>query len=189
MNRFIRPQRSAADIHRAVARRQATAEAVLAEAAETIEALEPHLHAWKCLALPQALENARALDRRIAEGRPCGLLAGVPLAVKDLIDTADLPTGYGSDLYEGHRPAADAEAVRLVRLADAVVVGKTVTTEFAYFTPGATANPWHVGHTPGGSSSGSAAAVASGMVPLAFGSQTAGSLIRPASYRSEEPHV
>ena len=182
MNRFIRPQRSAADIHRAIASRRTTAVAVLSEAAETIQALEPRLHAWKLLALPQALEQARALDRRIDAGQACGPLAGVPLAVKDLIDTADLPTGYGSALYEGHRPVADAEAVRLVRHADAVVVGKTVTTEFAYFTPGPTANPWNVEHTPGGSSSGSAAAVASGMVPLAFGSQTAGSLIRPASY-------
>jgi Asp-tRNA(Asn)/Glu-tRNA(Gln) amidotransferase A subunit family amidase len=111
-----------------------------------------------------------------------GLLAGVPLAVKDIFDTADLPTGHGSTIYRGHRTGADAQAVASARAADAVVMGKTVTTEFAYFTPGPTANPWDPARTPGGSSSGSAAAVASGMVPLAFGSQTAGSLIRPASY-------
>ncbi|MCZ2496053.1 amidase [Xylophilus sp. Kf1] len=181
-HRFIRPQRSAVDIHRAIANRETTAEAVVRQAIDTIEALEPQLHAWKTRGDTPALAAAQALDRRLAGGQGAGPLAGVPLAVKDLLDTADLPTGYGSVVYEGHRPAADAQAVRQVRAADAIVIGKTVTTEFAYFTPGPTANPWHTGHTPGGSSSGSAAAVASGMVPLAFGSQTAGSLIRPASY-------
>ena len=181
-NRFIRPQRSAVEIHRAIARRETTAEAVVRQSAEAIDQLEPHLSAWKVRGDAQALAAAQALDQRIAAGRDCGLLAGVPLAVKDLLDTADLPTAYGSVVYEGHQPPADAEAVRLARAADAIVMGKTVTTEFAYFTPGPTANPWNIEHTPGGSSSGSAAAVASGMVPLAFGSQTAGSLIRPASY-------
>ncbi|HVB17851.1 MAG TPA: amidase, partial [Stellaceae bacterium] len=113
---------------------------------------------------------------------PSGPLHGVPIAVKDLLDTADMPTGYGSVIYEGHRPAADAACVALARAAGAVVVGKTVTTEFACFTPGKTANPHNPAHTPGGSSSGSAAAVADFMVPLAFGTQTAGSIIRPASF-------
>lgn len=182
MNRFIRPQRSAVEIHRAIARRETTAEAVVRQATEAIDRIEPRLHAWKRRGDTQALAAAQALDRRIAAGQAPGPLAGVPLGVKDLLDTADLPTGYGSVVYEGHQPAADAEVVRRARTADAIVMGKTVTTEFAYFTPGPTANPWNIEHTPGGSSSGSAAAVASGMVPLAFGSQTAGSLIRPASY-------
>lgn len=182
MTRLIRPQPTATAIHQAIARRETTAEAVMRDALARIAGLEPSLHAWKYLDTDAALASARAVDARIAAGADIGLLAGVPLAVKDLIDTADMPTGYGSVVYEGHRPAADADVVRRVREADAVVVGKTVTTEFAYFTPGPTANPWNTAHTPGGSSSGSAAAVASGMVPLAFGSQTAGSLIRPASY-------
>ena len=105
---------------------------------------------------------------------PRGPLHGVPIAVKDLIDTGDMPTGYGSPIYRGHRPAADAACVALARAAGAVVLGKTVTTEFATFTPGKTANPRNPAHTPGGSSSGSAAAVADGMAPLAFGTQTAG---------------
>ncbi|HJU19945.1 MAG TPA: amidase, partial [Stellaceae bacterium] len=109
-------------------------------------------------------------------------LHGIPIAVKDLIDTVDMPTAYGSPIYQGHRPAADASCVALARAAGAVVLGKTVTTEFACFTPGKTANPHNPAHTPGGSSSGSAAAVADFMAPLAFGTQTAGSVIRPAAY-------
>lgn len=182
MTRHIHPRASALAVYTAIARRETTAEAVLLDSLERIAQAEPALQAWKHLDAAAALRQARALDMRMAAGSDVGPLAGIPLAVKDLIDTADMPTGYGSSVYEGHRPAADAEVVRQVRGADAVIVGKTVTTEFAYFTPGPTANPWNTAHTPGGSSSGSAAAVASGMVPLAFGSQTAGSLIRPASY-------
>ena len=126
----------------------------------------------------QALATAR---RRDAEP-PRGPLHGIPLAVKDLIDTVDMPTTDGSSIYHGHWPAADASCVALAKAAGAVVVGKTVTTEFAAFTPGKTANPRNPAHTPGGSSSGSAAAVADGMAPLAFGTQTAGSVIRPAAY-------
>jgi Asp-tRNA(Asn)/Glu-tRNA(Gln) amidotransferase A subunit family amidase len=161
---------------------QVCAEDIARAAIERIQALEPQLHAWEVFDPELALAQARGLDRRLAAGEAPGLLAGVPLGVKDIFDTADLPTGHGSPLYRGHRPAADAHAVRVAREAGAVVMGKTVTTEFAYFTPGPTVNPWRAGHTPGGSSSGSAVAVAAGLVPLAFGSQTAGSLIRPASY-------
>jgi len=182
MTRHIHPRASAVAVHAAIARRETTAEAVLQDSLERIANAEPALQAWKHLDAAAALRQARALDARMASGTDLGPLGGVPLAVKDLIDTADMPTGYGVAVYEGHRPTADADVVRRVRGADAVVVGKTVTTEYAYFTPGPTANPWDTAHTPGGSSSGSAAAVASGMVPLAFGSQTAGSLIRPASY-------
>jgi Asp-tRNA(Asn)/Glu-tRNA(Gln) amidotransferase A subunit family amidase len=123
-----------------------------------------------------------AAARRAESAAPRGPLHGVPLAVKDVIDTFDLPTGYGSPIYANHRPAADAACVALARAAGAIVLGKTISTEFAYFTPGKTANPHNLAHTPGGSSSGSAAAVGAGMAPLAFGTQTAGSILRPASY-------
>jgi Asp-tRNA(Asn)/Glu-tRNA(Gln) amidotransferase A subunit family amidase len=123
-----------------------------------------------------------AAARRCDNEPPRGPLHGIPVAVKDVIDTFDLPTGYGSPIYRGHRPVADASCVALARAAGAIVFGKTVSTEFAYFTPGKTTNPHNAAHTPGGSSSGSAAAVGAGMAPLAFGTQTAGSILRPASY-------
>lgn len=135
-----------------------------------IDAAEPEVRAWV------------RIDRDDAPAHP-GPLHGVPLAVKDIIDVAGLPTECGSRLRAGGPPAAeDAAVVRLLRARGAVPLGKTVTTEFAYFAPGPTRNPAGLDHTPGGSSSGSAAAVAAGMVPLALGSQTAGSLIRPAAY-------
>ena len=109
-------------------------------------------------------------------------LASVPIAVKDVYDTADFVTTYGSTIYENHRPSTDAKLVAILRSLGAIVVGKTVTTEFAFWQPGPTVNPHNTRHTPGGSSSGSAAAVSCGMVPLALGSQTAASIIRPASY-------
>ncbi len=111
-----------------------------------------------------------------------GPLAGLPIGVKDVIDTADMPSQYGSPIWAGHRPRSDAGCVAAARKAGAVVMGKTVTTEFATRHPGATANPVNPGHTPGGSSSGSAAGVGAGFFPIAFGTQTAGSIIRPAAY-------
>ena len=111
-----------------------------------------------------------------------GPLAGLPIGVKDVLDTADLPTAYNSPIWAGHQPRADAACVAWARAAGAVVMGKTVTTEFATRVPGPTTNPHDPTRTPGGSSSGSAAAVAAGFVPLAFGTQTAGSVIRPAAY-------
>lgn len=114
--------------------------------------------------------------------RADGPLRGLPVAVKDIIDTADLPTGYGSPIYAGHQPAEDAAVVARTKSAGGLVLGKTVSTEFAWRTPGKTRNPHNLDHTPGGSSSGSAAAVADFMAPLAFGTQTAGSVIRPAAY-------
>jgi Asp-tRNA(Asn)/Glu-tRNA(Gln) amidotransferase A subunit family amidase len=145
---------------------------------ERIAAREPEVGAWEQFDRDAVLEAARRCDD---EG-PRGPLHGIPVAVKDLIDTADLPTAYGSPIYRRHRPAADAACVALAREAGAIVLGKTVTTEFAYFAPGKTVNPHNPAHTPGGSSSGSAAAVGAGMAPLAFGTQTAGSILRPASY-------
>jgi len=128
-----------------------------------------------------ALAEASARDRARHAG-PIGSLHGLPIGVKDIIDTHDMPTQYGSPIHAGHRPSADAACVALARAASAVMLGKTVTTEFALRHPGPTANPHHLAHTPGGSSSGSAAAVADFMVPVAFGTQTGGSIIRPASY-------
>ncbi len=120
--------------------------------------------------------------RREATAAPGGPLRGLPIGVKDVLDTADMPTGYGSPIWAGWRPRADAAAVAWSRAAGGVVMGKTVTTEFATRKPGPTGNPHNLGHTPGGSSSGSAAGVADGFFPFAFGSQTAGSVIRPAAF-------
>ncbi len=122
------------------------------------------------------------LVRRRARHAPRGPLHGLPVAVKDVLDTEDQPAEYGSPIWAGHRPFADAAAVAWTRAAGGVVMGKTVTTEFATRKPGPTANPAGLSHTPGGSSSGSAAAVADFMVPFAFGTQTAGSIIRPAAF-------
>jgi Asp-tRNA(Asn)/Glu-tRNA(Gln) amidotransferase A subunit family amidase len=169
---------SARDAARQIAEGKLTAEALVSAYLDHIGARESVVGAWQYLGRDQAVAEAR---RRDAEA-PRGPLHGVPIAIKDLIDTWDMPTGYGSPIYRGHRPAGDASCVALARAAGAIVLGKTVTTEFATFTPGETANPRNPGHTPGGSSSGSAAAVADGMAPLAFGTQTAGSVIRPASF-------
>jgi Asp-tRNA(Asn)/Glu-tRNA(Gln) amidotransferase A subunit family amidase len=158
--------------------RTLSAELVVEAFQERIAEREPAVHAWTALAGEAALERARALDR----GPILGPLHGLPIGAKDLFDTVDLPTAYGSPIYAGHQPAADAAPVALARAAGAVILGKTVTTEFATYQPGPTRNPHHLDHTPGGSSSGSAAAVADRMVPLAFGSQTAASIIRPASF-------
>src|SRR5262245_5416423 len=155
-----------------------TAEAVIRAHLERIDKRDADVLAWTHLAREAALERARLLDR----GPRKGLLHGVPIGVKDIIDSYDQPTGYGSPAYETHQPLADAATIALARDAGAILLGKTVTTEFANRHPGKTRNPHNPAHTPGGSSSGSAAAVAAGMVPLALGSQTTGSTIRPASY-------
>jgi len=149
---------------------------------EAIRALEPKVQAWTFLDEAHALSQARAADERKALGEPIGPLHGVPVGVKDIFDTADMPTENGTVLHKGRTPRYDAAAVAKLRAAGAVILGKTVTTECAYFAPGKTRNPHNPEHTPGGSSSGSAAAVGAGMVPVALGSQTAGSVIRPASF-------
>jgi Asp-tRNA(Asn)/Glu-tRNA(Gln) amidotransferase A subunit family amidase len=169
---------SATQAARKLATREITAAALLSDCLERIAEREPTVHAWTCLDADGAMKRARVLDSQV----PAGLLHGLPIAVKDLFDTFDMPTCYGSPIYGDHRPAADAASVALARAAGAIVVGKTVTTEFATFHPGPTCNPHNPKHTPGGSSSGSAVAVADWMVPLAFGSQTAGSIVRPAAF-------
>ena len=136
------------------------------------------IKAWHWLDPEQALAQARAVDRAGRKGR----LAGVPVGVKDVIDTVDMPTEHGSPIYRGNRPFADAACVALIRAACGVILGKTVTTEFANRYPGPTVHPHNAEHTPGGSSSGSAAAVADFQVPLALGTQTVGSTIRPAAF-------
>src|SRR5689334_14894361 len=169
---------SATEAARKLATREITAQALLADCVERIREREPAVRAWTHLDFEGAMAHARRLDAQGASG----LLHGLPVAVKDLFDTFDMPTSYGSPIYANHRPAGDAASVALARAAGAIVVGKTVTTEFATFHPGPTCNPHDLRCTPGGSSSGSAAAVADWMVPLAFGTQTAGSIVRPAAY-------
>jgi Asp-tRNA(Asn)/Glu-tRNA(Gln) amidotransferase A subunit family amidase len=147
-----------------------------------IREVDGQVQAWAFLDPDHALAQARAADAWRSEGRLTGALHGVPVGIKDIFDTADMPTEYGSTLYAGRTPSRDATVVSMLRAAGAVIMGKTVTTEFAYFAPGKTRNPHNPEHTPGGSSSGSAAAVAAEMVPLALGSQTNGSTIRPAAF-------
>ncbi len=147
-----------------------------------VREVDANIQAWAFLDPGHALAQARAADEFRLTGQPIGPLHGVPIAVKDIFDTADMPTENGSVLCAGRTPSRDATAVARLRAAGAVIMGKTVTTEFAYFGAGKTRNPHQPDHTPGGSSSGSAAAVAAEMVPLAIGSQTNGSTIRPAAY-------
>ena len=149
---------------------------------ERIDEVDAQVQAWAFLDRDYALEQARRADQARELGNPLGPLHGIPVGVKDIFDTADMPTEDGTVLHAGRRPRHDATAVALLRQAGAVIMGKTVTTELAVYSPGKTRNPHDPKRTPGGSSSGSAAAVAAGMVPLAIGSQTNGSVIRPAAY-------
>ena len=158
--------------------RQVRAIEVVDDCLARIAARDPAIHAWAFLEPERARGQAHVLDA----GPIRGPLHGLAIGVKDIIDTADMPTAYGSPIYNWHRPAWDAACVATARAAGAVILGKTVTTEFATFTPAPTVNPRDFAHTPGGSSSGSAAAVADDMVPLALGTQTVGSIIRPASF-------
>lgn len=169
---------SARDAADRIAKGEITSEALVDACATRLAAREDVVGAWAALRVDAALEEARERDRE----RPRGPLHGIPFGVKDIIDTADLPTGFGSAIFEGRRPTTDAPAVRRLREAGGVLLGKNVTTEFAYFGPGKTRNPHDPERTPGGSSSGSAAAVADFMVPLSLGTQAAGSTIRPASF-------
>jgi Asp-tRNA(Asn)/Glu-tRNA(Gln) amidotransferase A subunit family amidase len=173
---------SAADAARSICDGMLSSEELVQACLERIREVEPRVHAWAFLDEDHALAQARAADNLKRQGRPIGPLHGVPVGVKDIFDTADMPTEYGSVLYAGRTPSRDAAAVAMLRAAGAVIMGKTVTTEFATYTPGKTRNPHDPERTPGGSSSGSAAAVAAGMVPLALGSQTNGSVIRPAAF-------
>jgi Asp-tRNA(Asn)/Glu-tRNA(Gln) amidotransferase A subunit family amidase len=147
-----------------------------------IEEVDGEVQAWAFLDRDHAMRQAEAADLDHKQGKPPGPLHGVPVGVKDVFDTRDMPTELGSPLWAGRTPRRDAAVVARLRAAGAVIMGKTVTTEYAYYHPGKTANPHDPGRTPGGSSSGSAAAVAAHMVPGAIGSQTNGSVIRPAAF-------
>lgn len=146
---------------------------VYREIAERIEIREPDVRAFVVRDVEAALRSGQAAT---------GPLMGLPMAIKDNIDTGDMPTAYGSPIHKDHRPAVDAAIVALARRAGAAIIGKTVTTEFAFFQPGPTRNPGNLDHTPGGSSSGSAAGIAAGFFPLALGTQTGGSVVRPAAF-------
>jgi Asp-tRNA(Asn)/Glu-tRNA(Gln) amidotransferase A subunit family amidase len=159
-----------------------TSQALVTACLTRIDELEPQLKAWAFLDRERALAQATAADAQRREGKGVGALHGVPVGIKDIIDTADLPTEHGSPVYKGRQPRKDAACVAALRAAGAVILGKTVTTELANLTPSLTRNPRNLEHTPGGSSSGSAAAVAAGMVPVALGTQTGGSVIRPAAF-------
>lgn len=161
---------------------RATSTELVTACLDRIAAVEPDVQAFVALDREYVLQQARERDEHRAHGRPVGPLHGVPVAIKDIFDSGDYPTEFGSPLWAGRTPRHDAAAVARLRAAGAVIVGKTVTTEYAYFHPGKTRNPHDSSRTPGGSSSGSAAAVAAFMVPGAIGSQTNGSTIRPAAY-------
>ncbi|NBW68084.1 MAG: amidase, partial [Betaproteobacteria bacterium] len=171
-------QLSACDAAAQLAQRTLRAEDLVRACIKHIDAREPEVQSWAYLQRDVAISHAKQLDA----GAHRGLLHGLPIGVKDLLATSDMPATYGSRIYANYRPGFDAACVAVARQQGAVVLGKTVSTEFATFHPNQTRNPLRLTHTPGGSSSGSAAAVADSMVPLAIGTQTAGSLIRPASY-------
>ncbi len=169
---------SATEIVKKIAAGEATCEAVVRDCLARIAARDDVVKAWVNFDPEHALAQARALDR----GPHRGPLYGVPIGLKDTIDTFDMPTEMGSPIYRGHRPRADASCVALLRRAGAVILGKTATCEFAGSAPPETTNPHNAARTPGGSSSGSAAAVADHMVPAALGTQTGGSVLRPSSF-------
>lgn len=175
-------QLSATQAAAAIRNGECTSVELVQSCIERIQSLEDTVGAWAHFDPEYALVQARAADDLRRSGASTGPLHGVPVGIKDIFDTHDMPTEYGTVLHAGHNPAEDATAVAQLRQAGAIVMGKTVTTELAVFAPGKTTNPHDPLRTPGGSSSGSAAAVAAGMVPLAIGSQTNGSTIRPASY-------
>ena len=159
-----------------------TSAELVGDCLKRIEEVEPAVQAWAFLDRDYAMRQAEAADEHRRHGRATGPLHGVPIAVKDIFDTGDMPTELGSPFWAGRTPRKDAEAVARLRAAGAVIMGKTVTAEYAYYHPGKTRNPHDPERTPGGSSSGSAAAVAAAMVPGAIGSQTNGSTIRPAAF-------
>lgn len=169
---------SAGEAARRIAAGKLSSEELVTAHLDRISQRDGDVQAWVHCNPEAALAQARKVDRNKIQGP----LAGVPVGFKDVIDTVDMPTGYNSPIYRDYTPHIDAACAAMVRRAGGIVLGKTVTTEFASRTPGPTRNPLNLAHTPGGSSSGSAAAVADFMAPLAFGTQTGGSTIRPATY-------
>ena len=172
----------AAEAAAALSEGRINSEELVSACVTRIKADEGRVQAWAFFDPEYALQQAREADQRRREGKPLGPLHGLPVGIKDIIDTKDMPTADGTVLHAGRTPFEDAALVAKLRAAGAVIMGKTVTTELATYSPGKTRNPHNPEHTPGGSSSGSAAAVAAHMVPLAIGTQTNGSVIRPAAY-------
>ena len=173
---------TAGEAARAIAERTLTAVELAEACLNRIEALDARLLAWVYVDRETVLADARAADAAVAEGQPLGPLHGVPIGMKDIYYTAGIPTRAGSEVYKDFVPDYDATSLTLLKRAGALMLGKAVTTEFACLDPSPTFNPWNPAHTPGGSSSGSAVAVASRMCPAALGSQTVGSVLRPAAY-------
>ncbi|MEM9708285.1 MAG: amidase [Pseudomonadota bacterium] len=175
-------ERSALEVRAAIAQDETSARAYADALIDVVAAREPEIRAWSWFDPDHVRDQADISDRQRASGEAPRLLAGLPVGLKDVIDTKDIPTENGSAADRGRIPDADAWLVRALTEAGAVLMGKTVTTELAYMHAGPTRNPRNLSHSPGGSSSGSAAAVAAGMVPLAVGTQTGGSVIRPAAF-------
>ncbi|MEE8187899.1 MAG: amidase [Kiloniellales bacterium] len=173
---------SATEAIRKIRNGEITSEELVQACLERIEQADGEIEAWAHLKPDHALDQARMLDAQRAEGGPVGPVHDIPVGIKDIFDTESLPTENGTVLDSGRQPVEDCRVVSLLEEAGAVIMGKTVTTELAVYGPGKTKNPHNPDHTPGGSSSGSAAAVASYMVPLAIGTQTNGSIVRPASF-------
>jgi len=173
---------SAADAARAIRDGLMSSEELVRACLARVQEADGSVQAWAFLDADYALAQARARDEQRREGGPLGPLHGVPIGIKDIIDTLDMPTELGTVLHAGRTPACDASVVAMLRGSGAVVLGKTTTTECAMYAPSKTRNPHDPERTPGGSSSGSAAAVAAGMVPLALGTQTNGSVVRPAAF-------
>ncbi|MHA1108943.1 MAG: amidase, partial [Alphaproteobacteria bacterium] len=169
---------TATDAARKIASGELTAEALVRACLDQTGEREQIIGAWEYIDPDAVIAEAKSRDSE----QPRGPLHGIPVGIKDIIDTADMPTRRGSPIYADNQPDADADCVAAIRSAGAIIMGKTVTTEFATFSPGKTVNPHNITHTPGGSSSGSAAGVADFMVPIAYGTQTSGSVIRPSSF-------
>lgn len=173
---------SAVEMVRALKAGDISSEELVQDCLNRVDEVDDTVQAWTSLNAEYVLDQARAADEHRRSGAPVGPLHGVPIGIKDIFDTLDYPTQYGSPLHKGRRTTHDATVVAMLRQAGAIIMGKTVTAEFAVLSPGKTTNPYDATRTPGGSSSGSAAAVSAGMVPLALGTQTNGSVTRPASY-------
>ena len=179
---FPRPEQTIAGIGRALRAGQTSCVGILEGCLQQVEEWEPKVHAWVILDREKALEQARKLDKELKAGNDRGPLHGIPIGIKDIIDVAGMPTACGARRWADRIAEKDANAIANLREAGAVILGKTVTTPYAWIDPPITRNPWNVDRTPGGSSSGSAAAVACGMCYAAVGSQTGGSITRPASF-------
>jgi Asp-tRNA(Asn)/Glu-tRNA(Gln) amidotransferase A subunit family amidase len=173
---------TASEAARSIRERQISPVELIEALLQRASTIDPRVQAWVRLDAERALAAAREAEKQVTSGAELGQLHGVPFGAKDIFDTADLVTSAGFSPYASRTPAQDAESIARLKAAGAILLGKLVTTQFAYSDPSRTRNPWNDDSTPGGSSSGSAAGVAARLVPLAFGSQTAGSVLRPAAY-------